>query len=183
MKTLFRFALPLLVLIMAAGLGFDAHAQEAEPLSAQRQIEQRLADLTLQAKVQRALGRNDVTRPGSFEVEVDEGVVTLAGNVRTLDQRATAEALTRDLPGVRSIENTIRVDGRPVLTQGAAPSDPSRGAARLPAQPASAQYHTVERGDSLWTIAQQYDTSIAQLKRLNDLRSNTIKQGQRLRVR
>lgn len=183
MKTLFRLACILTFLAAATAPGLDARAQEAEPLSPQRQIEQQLADLKLQAKVQRALGRAGAVRAFSVEVEVDEGEVTLSGNVRTLEQRDAAEALARDLPGVTRVENTIRVDGRPVLTQGTIPSDPSRTGTRTPAQPASGQYHTVERGDSLWTIAQQYNTSIAQLKRLNDLRSNTIRQGQRLRVR
>jgi membrane-bound lytic murein transglycosylase D len=43
--------------------------------------------------------------------------------------------------------------------------------------------HTVRRGESLGTIANKYGTSVAELKKLNRLRSNTIHPGQKLVVR
>ena len=43
--------------------------------------------------------------------------------------------------------------------------------------------HTVRRGESLGTIANKYGTSVAELKKLNHLRSNTIHPGQKLVVR
>ena len=51
-----------------------------------------------------------------------------------------------------------------------------------PSQPA-ALYHTVGLGDSLWTVAKRYRTTIAKIKRLSKIRSNTLRVGQRLRVR
>jgi LysM repeat protein len=36
----------------------------------------------------------------------------------------------------------------------------------------------VRRGDTLWSIAHEYDTSAAALRRANDLRSSTIHPGQ-----
>lgn len=46
----------------------------------------------------------------------------------------------------------------------------------------SAQSHTVVRGDSLSKIAQRYGISVAKLKSINGLRSNTVLLGQRLKL-
>ncbi len=44
-------------------------------------------------------------------------------------------------------------------------------------------YYTVKSGDSLYRIAQQHGMTIDELKKINDLSSNTIRVGQRLTVR
>ena len=47
----------------------------------------------------------------------------------------------------------------------------------------SGKIHTVQRGDSLWSIARQYDVAISQLVRWNELSPKANLQiGQRLRV-
>ena len=46
----------------------------------------------------------------------------------------------------------------------------------------SAQSHKVVRGDSLSKIAQRYGISVATLKKINGLRSNTVLLGQRLKL-
>ena len=46
-----------------------------------------------------------------------------------------------------------------------------------------AVYVTVRRGDSLGLIARRNGTTVAKIKRLNGLRNNTIRPGQRLRVK
>lgn len=43
-------------------------------------------------------------------------------------------------------------------------------------------YHSVRQGDSLWTIAKKYDTSISRLRKINKLSSNTLRIGDRLIV-
>ena len=43
--------------------------------------------------------------------------------------------------------------------------------------------HVVRKGESLYVIARRYRTSVTQLKRINNLRSNLIRPGQKLRVR
>lgn len=43
-------------------------------------------------------------------------------------------------------------------------------------------YHTVRSGDSLWEIARSYSVSIDQIMQLNDLQSNRINPGRRLRI-
>ena len=43
-------------------------------------------------------------------------------------------------------------------------------------------YHTVRRGDALWKIARKYNTSISGIKKRNNLRSDTLRIGQKLRI-
>ncbi len=45
------------------------------------------------------------------------------------------------------------------------------------------EYYTVVRGDTLWAIANRYGLSVDELKKLNNLTSNTISIGQRLLVK
>lgn len=42
--------------------------------------------------------------------------------------------------------------------------------------------HTVKRGDTLFGLARQYNTTVSELQKLNNLKSNTLKLGYRLRV-
>jgi membrane-bound lytic murein transglycosylase D len=51
----------------------------------------------------------------------------------------------------------------------------------LAAKP-TVKYHFVQRGDTLWTIAQRYGIPAERLKKLNRLRSNAVKKGQKLIV-
>jgi membrane-bound lytic murein transglycosylase D len=44
------------------------------------------------------------------------------------------------------------------------------------------QVYTVKKGESLFSIAQRYNTSVAKLKSLNNLKSNNIQAGQKLLV-
>lgn len=46
----------------------------------------------------------------------------------------------------------------------------------------STQSYRVRRGDSLWDIAREFDTSIAQIQAANDLRTNRIYAGQVLEI-
>ncbi|KPM50071.1 hypothetical protein AFM12_00070 [Jiulongibacter sediminis] len=51
-------------------------------------------------------------------------------------------------------------------------------------QPATSAFsYTVKKGDTLFSIAKRNDISVAQLKSLNNLSSNTISVGQVLKVR
>ena len=47
----------------------------------------------------------------------------------------------------------------------------------------SAQYYKVRKGDNLGKIAAKYHTTVSKIKKLNHLRSDFIREGQRLRVR
>ena len=48
---------------------------------------------------------------------------------------------------------------------------------------AGAKWHTVKRGDTIGGLAKKYRTTAAKLKKLNGLRNNNIRAGQKLRVR
>lgn len=48
--------------------------------------------------------------------------------------------------------------------------------------PATATFHLVEKGDTLYNISRRYNTTVENIKSLNGLSSNIINLGQRLRV-
>ena len=49
--------------------------------------------------------------------------------------------------------------------------------------PGSGMYHKVRRGETLSSIASKHGTTVQRLKKLNGLKSDKIREGQRLRVR
>lgn len=51
-----------------------------------------------------------------------------------------------------------------------------------PSRRTAVRTHTVKRGDTLYAIAKRYDTSVTELRKLNNLRSNNLSLGSRLRV-
>ncbi len=48
--------------------------------------------------------------------------------------------------------------------------------------PSNSETYTVKSGDSLWSIAQKYNTTVSELKSLNNLSSNELQIGQVLKV-
>lgn len=45
------------------------------------------------------------------------------------------------------------------------------------------KYHVVQRGDTLWSISQRYGgISVEKIKKINGLRSNSVKKGQKLKI-
>jgi membrane-bound lytic murein transglycosylase D len=45
------------------------------------------------------------------------------------------------------------------------------------------KYHVVQRGDTLWSISQRYGgISVEKIKKMNGLRSNAVKKGQKLKI-
>lgn len=59
---------------------------------------------------------------------------------------------------------------------------PSSASAGTAAGPPARMTHTVRGGETLWSIAQNFDTSVAKLRRWNDLGNNMIYPGQNLLV-
>lgn len=48
--------------------------------------------------------------------------------------------------------------------------------------PLGSDYYTVKKGDTLWDIANKYDTSVNEIKSLNNLKSNILQVGQALKI-
>jgi osmotically-inducible protein OsmY len=69
-----------------------------------------VGDDTLAADVAMALGRDLRTRDLPIGVYPRLGVVRLSGAVHNSQQKSAASEITRNLPGVRSVDNTLVVD-------------------------------------------------------------------------
>lgn len=208
-------------------------------LDDERSLERRLEDASIAARVRMALVQARDLRTFDFEPIVENGRLELRGVVQTPEQRRLAEAVARQVSGVREVMSSVIALEEPLLAdesaegmaegdaskEAAIPSSrtgppsadaatPSADAARRSAEtgtphaesatspeeaatpreetappdalsPAqeSEVYHTVRSGESLWTISRQHGVSIEQIRRLNNLRSNSIRPGQRLRVK
>jgi LysM repeat protein len=71
--------------------------------------------------------------------------------------------------------NALKIDPAPAAPQHAS-------VLTVSAAPRSVETYTVRRGDSLWTIARKFDTSVAALKEANHLIRSIIRPGQRLTI-
>lgn len=49
-------------------------------------------------------------------------------------------------------------------------------------RPGGSEEYTVKKGDTLWSIAQQYRVSVSRLKRANDLQDSTLRPGRELHI-
>lgn len=158
-----------------------------------RSVAQRLADAQTATRIRRALMRDERLRPFDFEAEVRRGQAVLAGSVATAAARDAASDVARRVEGVRSLTLHVGVRGDTAAQAAPPPIEavplepaPPEAAPQQPAakaQPEAATYHTVRSGDTLGAIARRYGVSVDQLRRLNELRGNTIRPGQRLRVK
>jgi osmotically-inducible protein OsmY len=69
-----------------------------------------MTDLNLKAAIMQALADNPLVHPDEIAVQADaDGNVVLRGTVGTLLQRAEAARTTRRLPGVRDVDDQLRV--------------------------------------------------------------------------
>ena len=142
-----------------------------------RSVGEKLNDASLEARVKRALVREPSLRVFPFRPTVVDGHLVLRGDVNTPDQYNRAERIAGRVGGVRALTNRLTMGGRPV-TEARLAAEKNRSS-----EESTAVYHTVRQGDTLWGIARQYGASIQRIKSLNDLRSNNLRPGQRIRVR
>ena len=70
----------------------------------------RLSDATVESLVEYRLERDGVRSPDNIEVDVDDGVVTLKGKVRTQAEKRRAARLTHRVEGVVGVENRLEVE-------------------------------------------------------------------------
>ena len=160
--------------------------------AANAQVAARIADLRLATAVRLALVADARTRPLDVGVIARDGGVEITGDVPAA-QRATVGEVARGVRGVRvvgGLGSVGDVAAPPVRVQPSAESRPSPArpeASERPAEaarPASgAAYHTVEPGDTLFSLARRYETTVEAILGLNDMRAPDIRVGQRLRVR
>lgn len=143
--------------------------------SGERTLAERLDDARMEARIQQALVQQRSLRVFDLRPSVVDGRVTLQGDVNTRDQYDEAARTARRVEGVEAVTNELTVGGAPVseTEDDEAGDEGSTGPV----------YHTVQAGESLWRIAQRYDTSVQQLRALNDLRTNGLQPGERIRVR
>ena len=170
--------------------------------SAQAQsVEQRLDDLRLAAAVRLALVADPSTRALDVEVVAEGGAVRLSGR-----SAASAARVAQGVPGVRSVDGIALGTQSPSEPPSGSPSEsPVTTPAERPDRPAEAPRggwgsapdappaapraevpvsHTVARGDTLFSLARQYRTTVEALRALNGLGPRDgIELGRRLRVR
>ena len=161
--------------------------------SASAQVAARLADLRLETAVRLALVDDARTRALDVAVAARDGGVEVRGEVPTALQPLVAE-VARGVRGVRVVGGSAVPDPAPSTDRAAPPlrvqalSEDERPAPPAPpARPLSTVdelvYHTVERGDTLFSLARRYGTTVQAILDLNEQRSTDIRIGQRLRVR
>ena len=195
----------------AAGAGempgtmMDASADGATGMSStdryadeSRSVSGKISDASLAAKVQLALVDTRDLRAHRFDPEAVAGHVILRGHVVTWAQRERAAAVAARVPGVVSVSNELTSTEEKPTGLSEASGDASGGASGAlsdggngsfgeGASPGGGAeepvYHTVTRGESLWTISRTYGVRIDQIRAMNGLTSDTVKSGQRLRVR
>lgn len=91
------------LLVVGSFAAGDARAQE-KPAS---------ADAAITERVERAFAKDPFLRSMRIYVETQDGVVSLTGFVRSLDDIANAGELARAVSGVAAVRNSLRVANRP----------------------------------------------------------------------
>ncbi|GAB5534954.1 MAG: hypothetical protein Rubg2KO_12030 [Rubricoccaceae bacterium] len=140
-------------------------------------VPERLDDLRLATAVQIALVADPMTRPLDVGVVARRGIVELAseegGRARDIVRVA------RTVPGVRSVSGLGIEADAPVVPTVTVSDSPARAE---PSGEAGPVYHTVQRGDTLFGLARQYDTTLDAILALNNRQSTAIRVGERVRV-
>jgi LysM repeat protein len=97
-------------------------------------------------------------RVGDMEAFVAKELETLTGRIDALEKSASKSSKAASTPTKKATVKT---------------SQPTK---------TTAKYHTVQPGETLYSIATKYKTSIDELKRLNKISQSTIHPGDKLRV-
>lgn len=160
-----------------------AGTNDEDGTSDDRTLSEKLADASVEVRVKQALIQEPRLRVFSFRPAVVDGHLILRGDVNTPEQYHRAERIAGRVEGVTALTNRVTMKGRPVTEKRLAETDSTATAETDTAEEDVAVYHTVREGDTLWKIAREYRSSVEQIRTLNDLRSNELSPGQRIRVR
>ncbi len=125
-------------------------------------VARQVRDRALATQVLPALGDTPELRAQLSTVTVQEGIVTLRGEVSSEALRQRMMQVAARVPGVEAVLNELEVEAGSNV---------------------SARYHTVRSGETLWDIARRYGRSVSELRRMNGLHRDAIRPGQRLRIR
>jgi len=83
------------------------YEQEARRLG--RKVGQGANDLWIWTKTRAVLGATDELRDTTIDVDVENEVVTLSGNVPNAAQKTKAEQVAKSIEGVKSVVNNLNV--------------------------------------------------------------------------
>ena len=123
-----RKPFPFAVLIVAAALIASDACRPSQTL--ERQTDDAGIKTRIKAKLASDVGASTIT---AVEVNVTNGVVTLAGPVSSAQDRQKIEAAARSVEGVVSVTNNIQVTAAPaVAAQPATTSEPASTPTRAP---------------------------------------------------
>lgn len=124
--------------------------------------------------------------------EIKEATAALAAADRELPNQAAAEnkeVAARDTAAeaeVRPVE--IKTAPQEEIAEKPGASEEAKGEiteisiTQKEKTPAEGEYYTVGKGDNLWTIARKFDTTTAEISRLNDLGNNKLDVGDKLLI-
>jgi hyperosmotically inducible protein len=105
-----RISSDLVVAVLVCGLAVGAHVNRASAAGQGVTSDSpRVDDGSIQDRIEAGLKANTLLAPRNIDVDVDKGVVTLTGTVRTADEKAAARRIA-DVRGVVRVRNRIEVD-------------------------------------------------------------------------
>jgi len=142
-----------------------------------------------QAVVRVPLGFGASTAAAYADLPATERVTYLVHVVKSGDTMGhisrrygvTLKSLQLANPGVKA--TALQLGYRLIIPTGGVPSAEVRLAMQGNPNRPSVAYHSVRRGDSIWSIANRYGITQSQLRSWNGLRGDVIRPGQTLRVR
>jgi len=105
---LILFLLPVALLAGCAGTGTQSGTQGA---ASQRATAEPTGDAAITEKVKAALAADPALKDFKIGVTTEQGVVQLKGEIKTLALRRQAEAIVRNISGVKSINNQLIITG------------------------------------------------------------------------
>jgi len=146
--------------------------------------------------------RYHIVRPGESLDDIAEFYAMSAADLKAKNRLSD----TKVLPGQKlSLKKTTAKGQKPILLDAAIADNPPVAApapqpapspkaevkrdptpqpkpAPKPAPSTAGKTHTVVAGDTLWSIAKRYNTTVSAIQQLNNMRSESLYVGQKLRV-
>ncbi len=123
-----RIPIPAAALALLLGVALTLACRPSQTL--ERQTDDAGIKTKIKAKLARDVGASTLT---AVEVNVTNGVVTLAGPVSSGEDKQNIEAAARSVEGVVSVTNNIQVTAPPAMApQPATTSEPASTPTRVP---------------------------------------------------